>query len=338
MKRQLQTSMGVLPSPSSFLSIILTCSFIMIQIQLSSSFSLLSTIPTSNTFITNLSIHSQRVGRSTNINSIDNHDKHLKQLPLHILSLSNNNDFDDFSMEEVQAANELTKEFYQQIKLRQELSSNDSDDNNNNDNNNGDGSDETWEMKSNQSQPKSSTSSSKNRKFTGRFSQGDLDSTGTPSAGLFATQNGSVYAVPTKRPLFARQSSSSTTSQTTTNINNKNNDNKPPLSPRDKIMTQEFNILSIASNEITLLVQILFVSITLCFAIYIGVSGGITDGSDRFGGYEYDDMDQNDNSAVSSLIRNGVVDGGSRIGGDGLSITSIIEDSVKKEDSSSVWL
>ncbi len=323
----------------------------MLQVQLSSCFSL----------STKLSIHPKGKGRTTQIIIHKNHDKNINQLPAHqhlhkhsphhhVLSLSNN-DFDDFSMEDVQAANELTKEFYQQIKLRQKLNNdmdidrkkNTSDNNTSNDNDD----DEIWEMKNKQTRPSSSnsssssSSSSKKRKLTGRFSQGDLDSTGTPSAGLFATQNGSVYAVPAKRPLFTRQSSSS--SSTTTSSSQMNNQKEPPSS-RDKIMTQEFNILSIASNELALLIQILFVSITLCFAIYIGLSGGITDGSDRFGGYDVD-MGNNENGVVNtgSLIRNGDVngDGGTTIGGyydNGLSITSIIEESVKKQESSSVWL
>lgn len=175
------------------------------------------------------------------------------------------NDFDDFAPSNDDNAGDdgkdLAREFYKQVQKRElaerksgrpsEMETNmDMDDDN-----------ATWEV------AKKSSSSSK--KFTGR--RGEIDSSGTPSAGLFASQNGSVYAS-SRRSAFA----ASTTASTTTDM----------LSPRDRMMRDEINFMRIASNEATIVVQAILVVILLCFTLYIGSTGGITDGSDRFGAME----------------------------------------------------
>ena len=48
-------------------------------------------------------------------------------------------------------------------------------------------------------------------------------------------------------------------------------------------MQQEFNLLRVASNETILVLQMVGVLALLGFTVYIGLIGGITDGSDRFG-------------------------------------------------------
>lgn len=227
-----------------------------------------------------------------------------------------NGDFDDFSMEEVEAANELTREFYKQIQLREQSPSSSS----------SASSIESWEVKN--KSDSSTIDKQKKQKYTGRFSQGDLDSTGTPSAGLFSTQNGSVYAVPNKRSFIQSSSSASSSS-----INGNNNDGQ--LSPRDKMMRQEFNLVSLASNEVSLIVQGVLVSITLFFAIYIGASGGITDGSDRFA------VVDGDSSGVIVNEYNGMgesLDFSRYRTDDASTAPSPLIEGLIKEKSSSVWL
>lgn len=233
----------------------------------------------------------------------------------------NGGDFDDFSIDEMEAANDLAKEFYQQMKLRDEKKFSQSPSSSS-------GS-ETWEMKKSPSKNNNNNTTGKNtekksRKFTGRYGTGDLDSTGTPSAGLFATQNGSVYAAPGKR----LQSSMQISNSRSNNNNRVVSSSSERMSTRDQFMTQEFNLVSVASNELTLVIQGILVSVLLSFAIYIGMSGGITDGSDRFGAgeglvNEYNGMGENID--LSKYIN------------DDATITSVIGD-VAKDESSSVWL
>ena len=81
---------------------------------------------------------------------------------------------------------ELAEKFYEQMRKRQEQTSS---------NNNSSRDDETYEVVSR-------NRSGARRKFTGR--RGERDSTGTPSAGLFSSQSGSIYAIDTgKRSLLA---------------------------------------------------------------------------------------------------------------------------------------
>ena len=101
------------------------------------------------------------------------------------------------------------------------------------------------------------------------------------------------------------------------------------------MMRNEFNLISLASNELTLIAQAVLVLILLSATIYVGATGGITDGSDRFGASdgeinEYNGMGEsldlskymNDDSSISGMnIR------------DGANAATII-----KDESSSVWL
>mmetsp|Transcript_20467 Transcript_20467/g.26961 ORF Transcript_20467/g.26961 Transcript_20467/m.26961 type:complete len:322 (-) Transcript_20467:148-1113(-) len=57
----------------------------------------------------------------------------------------------------------------------------------------------------------------------------------------------------------------------------------PTGSVKERMMQQEFNLVSVASSERTLIIQIIFVLALLVFELSIGFNGGITDGSDRFG-------------------------------------------------------
>ena len=160
----------------------------------------------------------------------------------------------------------LAQEFYQQVRQREVSAQRKTTSNNNNNNNSNN---PTWEM---------NDSSSYTKNFYTR-KRGDLDSTGTPSAGLFANRNGSVYAYPT----------SPTTSTTSRRLStSSSSSSSSSSSAKDKIMRTEFNILSLASNEFTLLVQLSLVLLLLSFSVYIGLTGGITDGSERFISADYD--------------------------------------------------
>mmetsp|Transcript_24554 Transcript_24554/g.30193 ORF Transcript_24554/g.30193 Transcript_24554/m.30193 type:complete len:310 (+) Transcript_24554:242-1171(+) len=172
-------------------------------------------------------------------------------------------DFDDYnsSLSEAEEAKELAHAFYEQLKLREEAAA--EADQNALSGNNDPNENETYELKKRKS---SSSASTKNpRKYTGRISRGEMDSTFTPSAGLFATQNGSVYAIPAndnRRKVYSSRSSSSV---------------------KEDMLKKEINFVSLASNEVTLLLQGIFTILALSGAIYVGMSGGITDGSERFG-------------------------------------------------------
>jgi len=51
-------------------------------------------------------------------------------------------------------------------------------------------------------------------------------------------------------------------------------------------MRSEFNLVSAASSERSILLQAAAILVTLAFVVYVGTTGGITDGSERFGGME----------------------------------------------------
>lgn len=159
-------------------------------------------------------------------------------------------DFEDLSSDgdDIKEGKDLAKEFYKQIRLREEASPPTKEGNT------------VRKISKTSSSTLDTIASSKSTKYTGR-EKGDLDSSGSPSAGLFAGENGIVYASPRRSP-----SGSSNR-----------------ISPKDRMMRNEFSLVSIASNEISLLVQMFAVFILLGFTLYIGVSGGITDGSERFG-------------------------------------------------------
>jgi hypothetical protein len=61
---------------------------------------------------------------------------------------------------------------------------------------------------------------------------------------------------------------------------NNNNQRTTSSNVRDEIFQREMNIAS--RFEQTIAIQAAFVAIALCFVLYIGLTGGITDGSDRY--------------------------------------------------------
>lgn len=143
---------------------------------------------------------------------------------------------------------ELAEKFYEQMRKRQEQTSS---------NNNSSRDDETYEAVNR-------NRLGARRKFTGR--RGERDSTGTPSAGLFSSQSGSIYAIDTgKRSSFTRKSGNTDITQ------------------RDSMLRDEINFMSVASNETTIIIQGFIVLLLLGFTLYVGFSGGITDGVERFG-------------------------------------------------------
>lgn len=167
-------------------------------------------------------------------------------------------DFEDFAQYDADDGKDLAKEFYKQVKKREERSREASSMmNSKNANLNDD--DATWEVKS----------PSKQKKFTGR--QGEIDSSGTPSAGLFSSQNGSVTAFPVENRNPRRSTVYGSSDA---------------LSNRDRMMRDEINFMRVASNEGTIIIQGILVLLLLGFTLYVGSTGGITDGSDRFGALE----------------------------------------------------
>ena len=201
------------------------------------------------------------------------------------------NDFEDFS-EDISSddGKDLAKEFYQQVKKREDasrLKQSRSDDL------------EEYDVKS-----------SSSKKFTGRI--GEKDSTGKPSAGLFSSSgNGSVYAFPVENQKRSSRSAYSSSGSS--------------LSQRDKMMRDEINLMRVASSEGSIVVQGLLVLLLLCFTLYIGTTGGITDGSDRFGAFD---------GVVNEF--NGL--------GDSIDFSSLVTDDASKEVAAdiikdgSVWL
>lgn len=205
-------------------------------------------------------------------------------------------DFDDFAQFDADEGKDLAKEFYKQVKKREERSREASSMMNSNNANTSDD-DATWEVKS----------SSKERKFTGR--QGEIDSSGTPSAGLFSSQNGSVTAFPVENRNPRRSTVYGSSDA---------------LSNRDRMMRDEINFMRVASSESTIIIQGILVLLLLGFTLYVGSSGGITDGSDRFGALEGMANEFNglgENIDFSSLINDGS--------------TTVVEEVVKE---GSLWL
>lgn len=163
---------------------------------------------------------------------------------------------DDMPNEE---GEELAKQFYEQLKKREESPNDD---------------EELYDIKSKTKSSNDDEGESK-KKFTGR--RGEIDSTGTPSAGLFerGTGNGSIYAFPVEK----RGVSSSTGGGRFTGTASASS----ALSTKDRMMRDEINFMRIASSEATIVIQGVLVLLLLCGVLYVGASGGITDGSERFG-------------------------------------------------------
>lgn len=181
--------------------------------------------------------------------------------PRSTLRISPNSEFEDFQSNNDDSSlegQELARQFYKQVEQRKRA--NKSIDQ------------EQYEMKNDLNDGDDNS-----KKFTGR--RGEIDSTGTPSAGLFARGNGSVYAFPVERRGGRGRSTSSDV-----------------LSARDRMMEKEINFMNFASNEVTIVLQGILVVILLVFAVYVGISGGITDGSERFSGAEEFMYEVNDRS------------------------------------------
>lgn len=169
--------------------------------------------------------------------------------PSSSLHNTNNNNDDDFyePLEEQQAGQALAHEFYEQLKIRQMRNQLESSEKK------GptimkrlDEEEESWNSKK-------MTATNKKPKFTGR--QGEIDSTGTPSAGLFAQSNGSVYGFPVERRSGKR-------------------------SVQEQMMRSEFNLVT--ASERSILIQLSLALTLLAAVLYVGLTGGITDGSERF--------------------------------------------------------
>jgi hypothetical protein len=189
------------------------------------------------------------------------------------------NDFDDLSSNnngaddrEAKAGRDLAKEFYQQVRVREEQAAAVAKEASSSEE------PETYEVNNNNKKD--------NVKFTGR-EKGEIDSTGTPSAGLFARKSGSVYAFPANRDTGMTTNQQQRRRQNAfappTNTSRTAMNSNARLSPREEMMRSEFNLVSIASNEASLIVQGILVLLLLSFTLYVGMSGGITDGSERFG-------------------------------------------------------
>mmetsp|Transcript_6451 Transcript_6451/g.9442 ORF Transcript_6451/g.9442 Transcript_6451/m.9442 type:complete len:251 (-) Transcript_6451:249-1001(-) len=203
------------------------------------------------------------------------------------------NDFDDF-ISDADEGKDLAKQFYKQVKKREEERARGA---SNVSTSSPSSSKETWDVQPQVPQ----------KKFTGR--RGEIDSTGTPSAGLFANENGSVYAYPVDGTMEGRNSRPGYSPSSDV------------LTPRERMMRDEINFMRVASSEVTIIAQAVFVLIILAFTIYIGSTGGITDGSDRFGtmdgianeynglgeSIDFSSLVNDDSSVVGSVVKEGSV-------------------------------
>lgn len=176
-----------------------------------------------------------------------------------LVQMASSSDFEDFSDNDndnnaSDEGQELAKQFYQQVKKR--------------------------DATKRDQEEQYDVSPNRPKKFTGR--RGEIDSTGTPSAGLFArgNGNGSVYASPVdKQQVGGTNRSSAPTAFSASS-------GADVLSNRDRMMRDEINFMNVASNEGTIVLQGILVLVLLGFTLYIGSTGGITDGSERFGTME----------------------------------------------------
>lgn len=180
-----------------------------------------------------------------------------------------NNDGDDFFFEENEKealeGQAMAKEFYEQLRTRETKTTTTDEtttDNTNNNNNNKEEEEEYYERAS---------SNASKFKFTGR--QGEIDSTGTPSAGLFDRSNGSVFGYPVEGSSNPRGS---------TAVGSTNNGGRQAM-VREQMMQSEYRLASLAGGERSILIQLALALVALCAVLYVGISGGITDGSERLG-------------------------------------------------------
>lgn len=100
------------------------------------------------------------------------------------------------------------------------------------------------------------------KKFTGAGTSEfpRLDSTGSPSAGLFSGRGGSVFSYPD---------------------GSVGGDAVTPADARSSMMQREFNLVSWASGAGFYALAALL-AVSLAGVVYVGATGGITDGSERF--------------------------------------------------------
>ena len=110
----------------------------------------------------------------------------------------------------------------------------------------------------------SSGASDRQKKFTGAGSSESprLDSMGSPSAGLFSGRGGSVFSYPD---------------------GSVGGDAATPADAGSSMMQREFNLVSWASGAGFYALAALL-AVSLAGVVYVGVTGGITDGSERFVG------------------------------------------------------
>jgi len=165
-------------------------------------------------------------------------------------------DFDDFEFEDISSSQELASEFYRQVRLRQDATQPD----------NSIGESRAMNVNDRRVDPsprQNANDATNTGDVYGRKKMrlmGELDSTGTPSAGLFAREYGSVYSFPVERPR-----------------------EDPSRNGKQLLRSEFWEVLKVSSNELTLLIQGIVVLGSLIVLIYVGMTGGITDGSDRFG-------------------------------------------------------
>jgi len=113
--------------------------------------------------------------------------------------------------------------------------------------------------------PTSSSKSSPGKKFTGAATSTSpmLDSAGTPSAGLFSGRGGSIFSYPDGASSSAMER------------------RQQPTDARGQMMQREFDLVSRASG-VGYYALAALLAFSLVFVVYVGATGGITDGSERF--------------------------------------------------------
>ena len=250
-------------------------------------------------------------GTTTNNNKNNKKSFLVSSIVLSESNNNNNNSNEDFyessnnMQEEQEAGQALAHEFYEQLKIRQmrdELESSETK-----------GKtimkplDASSSSSSDSDDERITTAATANKdkknKFTGR--QGEIDSTGTPSAGLFAQSNESVYGFPVQRQ------------------RSNNNYSSRASSVQEQMMRSEFNLVSFAGGERSILIQLSLALALLGAVLYVGFTGGITDGSERIV-LETDDF----NDVVTQTILNN----------DATTDATVMDEIIRTTQSGSIWL
>lgn len=89
---------------------------------------------------------------------------------------------------------------------------------------------------------------------------------------------------------------------------NRNNDADHPNgsnSVKDNMMRREFNLINRATSTTSYLLQAGIILVTLAFYLFIGFTGGITDGSERFVDGSTTDFSFADDFDINSVFKNG---------------------------------